>query len=114
MVTLCDLCVLRGESLFLSFSDGVEFTDIVADAALDTLRRIDPVRLFDLSGNRLLRALPEAAVAARAQVLQDGVGNQFLANSRRAAVLPDMRLVLITETAQGGRDRIGSGLAEGA
>jgi len=50
----------------LFFHHRVKFTNVITDAALNTLGRIDLVRLFGLTGDGLLRTFPEATVATRA------------------------------------------------
>jgi hypothetical protein len=50
----------------LFFYHRVKFTNVITDAALNTLGRIDLVRLFGLTGDGLLRTFPEATVATRA------------------------------------------------
>lgn len=72
------------------------------------------MRLFLLTGYGVRRASPFTGSAAVALVGQNTVFNQGCASPGRTAVLFDVSLVFIAEIAQGGRDRVGSCLAETA
>ena len=93
--------------------DGVELADLAAGVALDAEVLVDHVELLLLAGDGAGRALLGAQPAAGA-VAADVVGDERLAAAGRAALLVDVRLVLVAEVPERGEHRVGRRAAEGA
>ena len=94
--------------------DGVELADLAAGVALDAVGDVDDVRLLLLAADAARGALLGAERAAGAGLGVDVVGDQRLALAGRAALLVDVRLVLLAEVLDGGEHRVGRRAAEGA
>jgi hypothetical protein len=83
--------------LDLANLDGIKFTGVVANAALDAFFLIDDVQFFLFTGYGLLRALPKAHMASGAVFLVDFIMKQRFAYAGRTFLVPNVGLVFITE-----------------
>src|SRR5512134_979595 len=91
-----------------------EAAGVVTGGALSALLLVDDRHPALFPGNGVHRADLEAEAAFLAGVLHHLELEQFLAGVRRAALLLDVRLVLVPEVANGGEDGIGGRLPEAA
>src|SRR5665811_391257 len=82
--------------------DRVELADLAAGVALDTGCHVDDVRLLLVAGDAVRRALLGAQSATGAGLGVDVVGDQRFALAGRAALLVDVRFVLLAEVLDGG------------
>src|ERR1035437_8145705 len=94
--------------------DGVELAHLTAGVALDAAGEVDHVRLLALSADHACGALLGAEDAAGAGLGVDVVRDERLALAGRAALLVDVRLVLVAEVADGGEHGVGGGAAQRA
>src|SRR5581483_1338095 len=112
--TSMPLMVNVGTAFSLMNQYGLGLTDFQTCPALQALRRLDLVRLVFFAEDRFRRTHPHAGMAAVADRLVDFVNDQLFADLRRAALLSDMRDVLVPEVAQGRQHWIRRSLAEPA
>ena len=98
----------------LLFVDCAEFTLLHAGAALDTLLRINDVRVLDRADDGVVGAVPCAQGTALTLIRINVVGEECFTYAGRAAFLLNMGLVFVTEEPQGGKHRVGSRLSKSA
>ena len=72
------------------------------------------MRLLDGTGNCANRALARTSRTALTLFRIDDVAQQALADAGGALLVNDVSNILVPEVLQGGQDRVGSRLAEGA
>ena len=83
-------------------------------AALNALIFVNGVRLFYSAADCTDRADSGAEGAALTEVRVNLIAKQFLTNAGRALFIHNVRNVLVAEIAEGGENRVRSGLAKSA
>ncbi len=90
----------------------VEFAGLIAYGALGALFLVYPVRFFFLTRNCLLRAFPEANMAAVAVLFVYLVIEEPFADARGAFFVVYVGFILVSEIPQSAQNRVGRSAAE--